>query len=95
MIKDPFVFKVLDLSTVHMTEEDAEKLNPCSGIQSLSYELGEYGWLIYIGEMKENWGDEMSEAFMNALKEAKELGCDYVRFDRDGRTYEELPVFDW
>ncbi len=93
VIKDPFIFKVLDISTGHMTLEDSKKLGPET--KQPVYELDEYGWLVYVGEMSENWDETMSEAFMNILKAAKELGCDYVRFDRDGRMYVDLPYFDW
>jgi len=94
-MKDPFIFRVLDICTCHMTLEDARMLE--ENIRDLSaYELGEYGWLCYVGEISDNWNtDGWSEAFVNVLKKAKELGCDYVRFDRDGREYDELPVFDW
>jgi hypothetical protein len=97
MITDPFVFKVLDLSTAHMTPQDNKRLEAeVHEGQAPVYELKAHGWLVYVGEIEDNWpAVTMSEAFRNVLKEAKELGCDYVRFDRDGRTYEELPVFDW
>lgn len=97
MIKDPFVFKVLDICTGYMTEEDSKKL----GAEAWDghapvYELRDYGFLVYVGEIEENWGAEgMSPAFMKVLKEAKELDCSYVRFDRDGREYPELEHFDW
>lgn len=92
MITNPFIYKVLDISTAHITEMDVEMLRL---EKSLSYKLDEYGWLVYLDEIGENWHASMSEAFRDILKEAKELGCDYVRFDRDGRTYQELPVFNW
>lgn len=36
-----------------------------------------------------------SQALKDVLQAAADLGCDYVRFDRDGRVYDELPTFDW
>lgn len=96
-LSNPFVFKVLDISTGHMTKEDAEKLSlndPDKTLGLPSYELDEYGWLVYIGEMEDNWAN-MSPEFNKVLTLANDLGCDYVRFDRDGREYPELPSFDW
>jgi len=97
MITDPFVFKVLDISTGHMTKDDSLGLdaNSHSGPAPV-YELHEYGWLVYVGEIEESWpGEDWSEAFRKVLNAAKELGCDYVRFDRDGREYPELQKFEW
>lgn len=97
MIKDPFVFKVLDVSTGHMTEQDNKRLEAeAHDGQAPVYELKAYGWLVYVGEIEENWPPaSMSMAFRMVLFTAKELGCDYIRFDRDGRTYEELSIYDW
>ena len=92
MIKDPFIFRVLDISTGHMTRADARWLGSHDDLSA--YELGEYGWLCYIGEIDDNWSG-MSQEFRTVLMQAKELGCDYVRFDRDGREHDELPSFDW
>jgi hypothetical protein len=96
-MKDPFIFRVLDISTGHMTSEDNEILTAETrdgeGTAPV-YELAEYGWLVYVGEIDNNW-PLMSPEFRNILTKATALGCDYVRFDRDGREYPELPSFDW
>jgi hypothetical protein len=98
-LKDPFIFRVLDISTGHMTKEDNERLQYLeSNCKAYSgYELRDYGWLLYVGEIEENWSedDKWSSAFMNIMKTAQKAGCEYVRFDRDGRDYDELPKFDW
>ena len=96
-LADPFVFSVLDIGTGHMTEQDNKRLEAEEyGGQAPVYELKSYGWLVYVGEIDSNWPPaSMSEAFRTILKTAKELGCGYVRFDRDGRTYPELETFDW
>jgi hypothetical protein len=95
-LTDPFIFKVLDICTSHMSSKDNQKLQSAeAGNQQLpAYELSEYGWLVYIGEIQENWGG-MSAAFRKVLKVAKQMGCEYVRFDRDGREYLELLTFNW
>ena len=97
-LKDPFIFKVLDISTGHMTKEDNQRLqNANSNNMAISaYELEEYGWLAYVGDIDNNWPTEdWSTAFRTVMETAKEMGCNYVRFDRYGRDYEELPKFDW
>jgi len=99
-LTDPFIFKVLDVSTGHMTHEDNLGLaaNSVDSAKALVpvYELGEYGWLVYIGELDDNWpAEDWSEAFRTVLKKALELGCEYVRWDRDGKKYDELETFDW
>lgn len=99
MIKDPFIFQVLDISTGHMTKEDSERLTAAVIKGDVPvYELSEYGWLIYVGELEENWPaeDGWSTEFRQVLREAQtEHSCDYVRFDRDGREYDEFRRFDW
>lgn len=94
-MKSPFIFEVLDISTAHMTQADATQLQ--ENLESFpAYELGEYGWLCYVGELEENWPmHKVSATLRDIMKQAKELGCDYVRFDRDGREYDDLPKFDW
>jgi hypothetical protein len=94
---DAFIFKVLDISTGHMTQDDNQvlELNRDTDGPMPAYELKEYGWLVYVGELEDNWKEDMSPAFVEVLKKAQELGCDYVRFDRDGRVYDELPTFEW
>jgi hypothetical protein len=94
-ITDPFIFRVLDISTSHMTAKDAVKLSDPERNMS-AYELSEYGWLAYIGELEHNWPKGvMSAAFRLVLKVAKQMGCEWVRFDRDGREYPELKTFEW
>lgn len=96
MISDPFIFKVLDISTRHLAKEDNERLEAAKNGPTLFYELQEYGWLVFVGEVDENWPEEdWGSDFRNVLKLAQALECDYVRFDRDGREYDELPKFEW
>lgn len=97
MSMEPLILKMLDMSTGHMTREDAEFLTKeAHGGTAPVYELSEYGWLVYVGEIEDNWPDDaLSPAFRKVLEWAAKMYCDYVRFDRDGRVYEFLPTFDW
>jgi len=98
-MEDPFVFKVLDISTGHMEQRDAELLDKWHSSGSLlippTYVLAEYGYLVYCRGPREAETNELSQAVQTILAWARSLGCDYVRFDRDGRQYDGLPIFDW
>jgi len=97
MITNPFTFKVLDVSTGHVTRDDSVMLDTNSDIGPAPvYWMQEYGWMVYVGEIEENWpAEDWSPAFVKIMKVAQELGCDYVRIDRDGREYPEFERFDW
>lgn len=99
MIADPAIYKVLDISTCHISEVDKENLENEAqygiGLGTV-YELADYGFLVYVGDLADNWSSDLvSPAFKKVMDVAKELGCDYVRFDRDGREYPELERFEW
>jgi hypothetical protein len=99
MIKKPCIVKMLDVSTGHMTKQDNELLSERqnNGRTYSGYELAEYGWLLYCtGDLDESWPiADWSPALRKIMAWAKKLGCDYVRFDRDGTEYEDLEHFDW
>lgn len=97
MINEPCITKFMDASTGHMTKSDCEKLEQWARERTAPvYELQEYGFLVYVGEIEDNWpSTEMSPAFLKVLGAAREANCDYVRFDRDGKVYPELEAFEW
>lgn len=89
--------KMLDVSTEHMTEHDANTMAESSVIQ---YELDQYGWLVWVAD--ESWtsddgpyAGDRSAAFRKVIDFARAAECDYVRFDRDGPRYDHLESFDW
>ena len=96
LLTRPYIFKVFDVSTGHMTVKDAQQLGDGSDTTCcIAYELSEYGWLVYIDTGNSSYGKGMSSAFKKILKIAGELGCEYVRFNRDGAVYPELKSFVW
>lgn len=97
MIKDPYIFKVFDLSTEHMAKGDSQVLEQLAFMELAPvYSLRDYGFLVYVGDIEENWPPGMmSKAFMAVLETTRELGCNYARFDRDGIAYPELETFEW
>jgi hypothetical protein len=113
-MKKPLIFKVLDVSTGHMTKNDSELLDSdLSPLTAYPYGpndgTGPYGHLVHLTELdthvppSQQIDEDLapalkygySQELCNILREAKSLDCQYVRFDRDGEEYPELPTFDW
>jgi len=92
---EPLILRMLDISTMHMEFIDNVRLQ--ERLEELcAYDLVGSGWLLYVGELDDNWPKEdWSAAFRKVLEWARDMNCDYVRFDRDGQEYEFLPTFDW
>lgn len=89
------IFQVLDVSTQHVTEKDCAALADAGSALPV-FPLADYGFLVYAHDADENWeADEMSPEFFAVLTLALAQNCDYVRFDRDGPVYDDLPTFDW
>lgn len=94
-MRNPFIFKVLDVSTGHMRLSDNAALALDVGQdRACAYELRDCGWLCYVGEWRENW-DGYSVDFLRIMEQAAEAGAEYVRFDRDGKEYPDLPTYNW
>lgn len=64
-------------------------------------QLYEYGFIIFVGDGDEpmlweyEFDDKYSLALKNLLIMARELGCRYLKVDRDGKEYEDLEKFEW
>ena len=94
-MKNPIITRALDASTVHITQEDAQNLD--RGDAVACYTLDEYGWLVYVGEPEsdlENYPG-FSDAFLGLISSCREHGCEYLRLDKDGADYDDMPTFDW
>jgi len=63
------------------------------------YEMDEYGWMIYVNDEYLQTTvrpmTEFSEGFLQAIKLAQDNSCEWLRFDRDADTVEELPEYEW
>lgn len=90
----PFCFKVLDISTAHLTEAECRDLESCA----LEYQTMACpeGGLLYISDEIDDpkfmRPEVMTETLLNILRYASSLGCHYVKFDADGAFIERLPV---
>ena len=98
-LKDnPCIVKVLDISTAHITKRDSFFISKATS-ELIQYEYKE-GFFIYVLEDKEETQEALlkagySQAFVDIINRARELGCKYVQLDCDGITYDDLPTFEW
>lgn len=79
------ITKMLVISTGHLTEETCN-----SG--KIGYEKGEYGVFVWVPP-------EVDEDAPQDLRVCHHLArindCDWLMFDRDADTVDELPLYDW
>lgn len=93
------VFKYLDCSTGHITKQTMELLEKGeeSGLSFMSVAPYKYGAFVTVPD------DTADPARVSAMPNdlavvlalAHGRGCQVVRFDSDGATYDELPSFNW
>lgn len=100
------VHRYLDLSTSHLDlhtaarMEEGESLMEGDG-EDVCYQQvtdpsdGElYAHIVAVLEPREDEA-RWPQCIRSALALARSLGCDYIRFDRDGQITNALPVYDW
>lgn len=96
-------FKMMDCSTGHMTQEDCNLLETegCNGNDNLCFSCVQYeeGFFINLSgidlpHVNDDLG-RFSSSFAHILRTAKEMGFDFINFDRDGEVYKEFPTYDW
>jgi len=90
------VRRFLDISTAHLSEEDKALLDsfaaPDSRLGPMTVSTC-YGWWMYaIDDCYED--NCLSDNLTRICKHARKNGCDYILFDCDAETDEELPVFE-
>jgi len=103
---NPYLVKVLDISTGHITKKDSMLLTR-DDCPATAYEY-EYGYFVFVdvsdpdlrkmslkGELKAYKKYGFSENFLNIFKKANKLNCKYIQFDADGTEYSDLPVVEW
>jgi hypothetical protein len=83
--------KLLVLSTTHLSPKTCnEWLHSCPWA---AFEKGDYGWFVYVAEDTE--GVDVPLDLRSALHVARREGCEWVMFDCDASTIDELPTFEW
>ncbi len=105
-LKQPYISKILDISTGHITENDNDLLGK-EDCPVVAYPYGpeedQYGYLVCVKMDEEAFQTEVilskeygfSESFIKIYKAAHAHGIEYVRFDRDGVEYEDIPIYNW
>jgi hypothetical protein len=89
----PTIRKLLDLSTGHLRPHLADQLASTAGV--IAYRL-EYGWLMWVPNDSAHACDERRPAEVLAIQRyARSHDCDYVLFDADADTVEDLPHWQW
>jgi hypothetical protein len=96
---NPYIQIVLDLSTGHIPEEEARRIDgPHFGMRAQSHE---HGWIVWVTgytiEEMEDWHDDDKPAawFWPILKLAQSNDCMLVNFDGDGFEHPDLKMYDW
>jgi hypothetical protein len=86
-----------DVSTAHITADDAELLEADLGPVHYTYEEGFF--IPVPSEMEQALADMEEQGFsadaIALLRKASEGGIDLLRLDRDADTYAELPSHKW
>lgn len=94
--------KTLVVSTGHITQDDSKILAEAAndgltlGTLLITYD-SEYWHILYLTTLTQSSARMagLSTACRKWIKIAKDLGCDWIKFDRDGEVYEDYPTFDW
>jgi len=94
-------FSCADISTCHMTPEDAKLLNK----NAASCVVARYteGWICWVAVDESSWIDQkqslvdagFSGAFINLFRDLHKYGIPYCHFDADGKKVGRAPEFDW
>lgn len=85
----------LVLSTGHVSEETAKMLDstPAAQWPVLGGPFGDYGWFMRASD--EDTSGDIPVELMNVFNFARANGFNYVLFDCDASTVDQLPTFDW
>ncbi len=87
----------LVVSTGHVTEQEAQTFSNADAIHELNIGLfvGEYGWLMHVGERGDPIPRGLSEGLMGVIEYAWNEDLQWVRFDNDGQILPGIKTYDW
>jgi hypothetical protein len=88
MSNDTTISQVLELSTAHLTFDEAQN----AAVDRVAAMTCDYGWLFSTASTVDE--TELPN-LKKALEFAKSLGCSYLRLDSDGPTTPALAQFEW
>ena len=93
---DP-IRRVLDLSTAHLPEHlGSHGLSSQDGV--IAYDLDGYGWLMWVPPDPDSHAagyPTLPAQVLTIQRYARQRICDYVLFDQDADTIDDLPTWDW
>ena len=90
------ITKMLTISTAHITEETATKLDlePNTDDMQLSvYLKADYGWLIWANKDLDNCN--APDDLRKCLELAKANDCEWLCLDCDGEIVDGLVAYEW
>ena len=93
-MNNPEISKMLTLSTAHVSEATAAKLEKGRACLLSIFAKGEYGWFIFVAREDGSMGGAPSD-LAACIAKARALGCDWLCLDRDGETVGDLPTYEW
>lgn len=101
---DPTIRPFLDISTAHVSLETRDWLN-ARGQETAQHSLNTteahptqwvgftpYGWFVFAPD--EDGSGEIPADLFAVMTYARSRGADYIMFDRDAPTVEDLPLFE-
>lgn len=95
-LQDVPVRRMLDLSTQHLPAGlGFDGLGGAEGVTA--FELP-HGWLMWVPDDPHDqprWRGQVPDVVLAIQLFARRHGCDYVLFDTDGPTVDDLPTWEW
>lgn len=88
------IYKMLVLSTAHVTKETADLLDLDEIEGLVVYDKGGYGWFIVVTDYDDDTTN-IPDDLEKILAYAKSKGCDWLALDRDGEINNNLPTYVW
>ena len=100
MSNPAYIRKILDISTAHVSENTSILLNEwaisCFVRPAIVYDKKDYGWLVYVpSEPGKETEPDFPEDLRSCIELARSHGCDWIMFDCDSTTIDELNVYEW
>ena len=90
------ISKMLTISTAHITEETAKRLQNDNHNGVIVYQKDEYGWFIFVDEdCMHEYENEIPKELFRLMKFTKANGCDWLCLDNDGEELEYFETYEW
>lgn len=91
--KPPLIHRTLDISTLHITQEDMAHMESGDQQTICAYKY-EFGMFVIVPDLKDFPGTEVlpepwSKQLSNVIQFARKLKCTWIKLDQDGDVYPE------